>query len=50
MFESGFSVQGDSPGKNIGAGSHALLRGIFLTQELNPGHHPYITLQRHTVA
>ena len=26
----------DSPGKNIGVGRHALLQGIFLTQELNP--------------
>ena len=27
-----FSVHGDSPGKNIGVGCHALLQGIFLTQ------------------
>ena len=27
----------DSPGKNTGVGSHSLLQGIFLTQELNPG-------------
>ena len=27
----------DSPGKNIGVGSHPLLQGIFLTQELNLG-------------
>ena len=33
----GFSVHGDSPGKNTGVGSHSLLRGIFLTQGLNPG-------------
>ena len=26
----------DSPGKNIGVGSHALLKGIFLIQESNP--------------
>ena len=26
----------DSPGKNIGVGCHALLRGIFLTQGSNP--------------
>ena len=26
-----------SPGKNTGVGCHALLKGIFLTQELNPG-------------
>ena len=33
----GFSVHGDSPGKNTGVGCQALLRGIFPTQELNPG-------------
>ena len=27
----GFSVYGDSPGKNTGVGYHALLQGIFLT-------------------
>ena len=27
----------DSPGKNTGVGSHFLLQGIFLTQELNLG-------------
>ena len=27
----------DSPGKNIGVGSHFLLQGIFSTQESNPG-------------
>ena len=27
------SVSGDSPGKNTGVGCHALLQGIFLTQE-----------------
>ena len=26
----------NSPGKNIGVGCHALLQGIFLTQESNP--------------
>ena len=31
------SIRGDSPGKNTGVGCHALLQGIFLTQELNPG-------------
>ena len=31
------SVYGDSPGKNIGVGCHALLQGIFPTQGLNPG-------------
>ena len=33
----GFSVHGDSPGKNIGVGCHALLQGIFPTQGSNPG-------------
>ena len=33
----GSSVHGDSPGKNIGAGCHALLQGIFPTQGSNPG-------------
>ena len=33
----GFSVHGDSPGKNIGVGCHALLQGIFPTHGLNPG-------------
>ena len=28
----GSSVHGDSPGKNTGAGCHALLQGIFPTQ------------------
>ena len=32
----GFSVHGDSPGKNTGVGYHALFQGIFLTQGLNP--------------
>ena len=27
----------DSPGKNTGLGSHALLHGIFMTQGSNPG-------------
>ena len=31
----GSSVHGDSPGKSTGVGCHALLQGIFLTQELN---------------
>ena len=31
------SVHGDSPGKSIGMGCHALLQGIFPTQGLNPG-------------
>ena len=33
----GFSVHGDSPGKNTGVGCHALLQGIFPTQGLNSG-------------
>ena len=33
----GSSVHRDSPGKNTGVGSHSLLYGIFLTQELKPG-------------
>ena len=32
----GSSVHGDSPGKNIGVGCHALLQGIFPAQGLNP--------------
>ena len=31
----GSSFHGDSPGKNIGVGFHALLQGIFPTQGLN---------------
>ena len=34
---SGSSVHGDSLGKNTGVDCHALLQGIFLTQELNWG-------------
>ena len=33
----GCSVHGDSPGKNTGMGSHALLQGIFPIQGLSPG-------------
>ena len=33
----GSSVHGDFPGKNTGAGCHALLQGIFLTKGSNPG-------------
>ena len=33
----GSSVYGDSPGKNIGVGCHALLQGIFPVQGSNPG-------------
>ena len=32
----GSSVHGDSPGKNIGVGCHALLQGIFPTRGSNP--------------
>ena len=32
----GFSVHGDSPGKNTGVGCHALLQGIFPTRGSNP--------------
>ena len=32
----GSSVYGDSPGKGIGVGCHALLQGIFPTQGSNP--------------
>ena len=34
---SGFSVHGDSSGKNTGVGSHALFQEILATQGLNPG-------------
>ena len=33
----GFSVHGDSPGKNTGVNCYALLRGLFRIQESNPG-------------
>ena len=33
----GSSVHGDSPGKNTGVSCHALLQGIFPTQESNQG-------------
>jgi len=33
----GSSDHGDSPGKNTGMSSHALLQGIFPTQGSNPG-------------
>ena len=32
----GFSLHGDSPGKNTGMGCHCLLQVIFLTQGSNP--------------
>ena len=32
----GFSVHGDSPGKDTGVGCYALLQGIFPTQGSNP--------------
>jgi len=31
------SVHGDFSGKNTGVGCHALLQGIFPTQEMNSG-------------
>ena len=31
------TVHGDSPGKDTGVGHHALLQGIFPTQESKPG-------------
>ena len=31
------SVHGGSPGKDTGVSCHALLQGIFPTQESNPG-------------
>ena len=33
----GFSVHGDSPGKNTGVSCHVLLQGIFPTQGSIPG-------------
>ena len=33
----GYSIHGNSPGKNIGLGCHALLQGIFPNQGSNPG-------------
>ena len=33
------AVHGDSPCRNTGVGCHALLQGIFPTQELQPGLH-----------
>ena len=43
----GFSVLGDSPGKNTGLGCHAPLQGIFPTEALNPGlpHFKWIPLR-----
>ena len=32
----GFSIHGDSPGKNTRAGCHVLLQGIFPTKGPNP--------------
>ena len=34
---SGYSVHGDSAGKNTGMGCHALFQRVFLTQGSNPG-------------
>ena len=36
LYPPGSSVHGISPGKNTRVDCHALLQGIFLTQELNP--------------
>ena len=33
----GYSVDGDSPGKNTGVDCHSFLQGIFPTQGSNPG-------------
>ena len=33
----GFTILGDSPGKNIAVSCHALFQGIFPTQGSNPG-------------
>ena len=33
----GFSVHGNSPGKNTGVGCHALLQGIFPLEGSKPG-------------
>ena len=41
----GFFVHGDFPGTNTGVGCHALLQGIFPTQELNTGLLPCFCLQ-----
>ena len=38
LQSTGSSVHGDSPGKTTGAGCHALLQGIFLTQGSNLRH------------
>ena len=37
LSPAGFSVHGDSPGKNTGVCCHALLQGIFPTQRWSPG-------------
>ena len=37
----GTSVLGDSPGKHIGVGCHALIQGFFPTQDSNPGFQCY---------
>ena len=37
LYPPGSSVPGDSPGKNTGVDSHALLQGIFPTQGSHPG-------------
>ena len=43
----GSSGHGNSPGKNTGVSSHALLQGIFLTSESNPGLLPYRQILYH---
>ena len=37
LLPPGSSVHGDSPGKNTGVGFHALVQGIFPTEEWNSG-------------
>ena len=41
----GFSVHGDSPGKNTGVGCHAFFQGIFPTQGSNPRQPVSLALQ-----
>ena len=43
----GFSVHGDSPGKNTRAGCHVLLQGTFPIQGLNPGLLPCSQILHH---
>ena len=46
----GFSVHGDSPGKNNGMGCHALLQGIFTTQGSNPHLSPALAGEFFTIS